>query len=224
MKAEVEIRIPTEKGKKLRGEFYPPNDKDNFPAVLTLVGHRSTYKRRYYQEIAANLVKKGIGNLLFNYRGHGEDEESYSQYGFLDWLCDSRLVLDWLLKQKKVDKKRIGMLGVSMGGALAGQLLSQNNEIISLILRAPADSNLYVKVLKKSSSYINQFKGDYLLILSEKDELFPLEREKELFWNQALSSSKKLCILKEASHSLVKKEWQDEFIAASLEWFFKTLG
>lgn len=70
-----------------------------------------------YLELARGLAERCIGVLLFDLRGHGESGGTQVSGGYFE-RYDALGAFD-LLVQEGVPPERIGLLGVSLGGAIA---------------------------------------------------------------------------------------------------------
>jgi alpha-beta hydrolase superfamily lysophospholipase len=79
-------------------------------------------KAQYKWSIARALTRRGIGVLTFDLPGHGEHPRSFSLPGALTAVPSA---LAYLAGRPDVDAGRMGLMGVSLGGALAIRALAE---------------------------------------------------------------------------------------------------
>lgn len=229
------------KEQKLVGTLLIPNDV-SFPASGVVFYHGRGSSQRGYVSRAEAVARKGTICLTFDFRGCGESEGNFSQLTNNDGLTDALAGYDFLASQKSVDKKRIGICGASFGGYLAS-IVSSKRGIKSLALRAPAiykdswrDISLSKIPVEKIIAFrkdeiqnnvafqsIRQFAGSLLVIGGEKDETIPSKIVKAYYNNAVSTKERKIVFIKNATHRLTKKEWNQEFIRLIADWFNRTL-
>jgi hypothetical protein len=129
-------------GFELAGRLYlPPVAQRPAPGALLvhgLTGSRDTDTRLLVWTARA-LAHSGIAALTFDLRGHGESEGDFVDTTIDDELADTRVALDRLAGDERVDPCRLGMLGHSLGGVLAARLGGSDARLRSIALwAAPA--------------------------------------------------------------------------------------
>lgn len=124
----------------LVGSFYPVKEQ-NPPAVILL--HMLGRNRGDWNVFARYLQKEGIAVLSLDLRGHGESTNFFKIYwrglsgdDFLRSIPDLDAVFDYL-RDKKINTKKIGILGVGMGANLAINYAVKNNNVQTLVLVDP---------------------------------------------------------------------------------------
>lgn len=219
----------------------PVKMKKKIPGVIFFHGMTTSEKR--YISIAEKLSKLGICVMTFSLRGHGNSEGSFNNLKFPNGVQDGLNAYDFLVKHSFVDKNKIGLCGSSVGGAIVA-IISKQRKVKSLILKAPAIytkkmmamtydhlmkiENRVFKEIKNPSDTpaikaISQFRGNLLVILSEKDNIIPIKKQEQYLINAKKVSRKKKVIIKGANHSLSKKKWKEEFVEKMTKWFILTL-
>ena len=105
-----DVRFATPDGVHLSGWYIPSRNR---AAVVVLHGASST--RSAVLEHAVALARHGYGVLLYDARGHGRSEGRAMEFG---WYGDDDVsgAVSYLQSQSDVDARRIGALGLSMGG------------------------------------------------------------------------------------------------------------
>ncbi len=120
----------------------PRTHSETSPCPLVLMCHGFTGNRietrRLFVLCSRRMAKAGIGSLRFDYRGNGESSGTFDQYCFDDYVDDARAALQFLTSIDPFSSATIGLLGFSLGGAVAACLLESNAEIFkALCLWAP---------------------------------------------------------------------------------------
>jgi alpha-beta hydrolase superfamily lysophospholipase len=93
----------------------------NGGAVCWVHGTRDD-KAQYKWAIARALTRRGLAVLTFDLPGHGEHPRAFSLPGALTAVPAA---LSYLAARPDVDRARIGLMGVSLGGALAIRALAE---------------------------------------------------------------------------------------------------
>ena len=224
---------------KVKGTLiFPKVIKKQNPAILFI--HGWTSSETGYLPRAQAVAQHGAICLTLNLRGHGKSEGNLKDFSRENHLKDVLTAYDFLAGQESVVKNKIGVCGASYGGYLSS-LLSSQRKIKWLVLRAPAlyrddDFNIptaklireNIKVYRQSKitpkdnlalKAVSKFKGNLLLIESEKDEIIPKQTIKN--YCQAVNPKTifNYKIMKNADHALTKTKWKLEFITILSKWF-----
>lgn len=102
-------------GVTLRGWFLPGSP--HRPAIIYVHGINGTRGSFNSIELASRLVRLGFSMLLFDLRGHGASDGFMVSGGYFE-RNDLLGAFDYLVK-RGVPSDRIGVIGFSMGGAIA---------------------------------------------------------------------------------------------------------
>ncbi|MEW6130125.1 MAG: alpha/beta fold hydrolase [Acidobacteriota bacterium] len=119
-----DVQMPSFDGTQLHGWWFE-SGKD---AATVIVIHGVRKNRTDVLRAALALHHAGFNALVFDGRGHGNSEGYYVTYGFNE-RRDVESVIDWLANHKAIDKTRIGLVGESMGAAIALQVAAANDWI-----------------------------------------------------------------------------------------------
>lgn len=110
------IVVTTEDGAKLAGWFIHHENKTNaHPTVVYLqenygnIGYRLGWAENIYHNLGVNIV-------LVGYRGYGHSDGQPSEHGIEK---DSKAIIDWTLKNKKINPSQVYLYGNVLGGAVA---------------------------------------------------------------------------------------------------------
>jgi alpha-beta hydrolase superfamily lysophospholipase len=108
-------------GNRLDGILYAPENQppgEQRAGVVLLAGY--TYlKTLVLPDIAKALGAVGYVTLVFDYRGFGDSEGQRGRLVPAEQVADARAALTFLGDQAHVDGDKLGLVGVSLGGANA---------------------------------------------------------------------------------------------------------
>ncbi len=194
------VNIKLNASENLYGYYYPSSTslETNKPAVILMHGGPETRAYPDYDQEALMLSNRGYDVLQLNYRGSKGFGKVYKHQAYENIkviLDDIDIAADWLVKNKGVEKNKIGLMGGSYGGYLT--LLASENDQYKCIASIngiydlqetaknfPGDPrNLFIRyygsldniLSGKYDDYspikINNFlNNDYLLIQSKGDD------------------------------------------------------
>lgn len=109
------------------------NWKERRPAVVVCHGYRGARDQLLYP-LGNELAKAGYDLLLIDFRGHGLSEDAPVSFGTTE-AADVMAAVRFLQDQPGIDDKRIGILGVGMGGyaaMLAGPRCKGVNAVVAV--------------------------------------------------------------------------------------------
>jgi len=72
-----------------------------------------------FVKCARALARAGIASLRFDFYGSGESDGEFREVTLQGEIADARAAMDFFRRQKGIDPKRLGLLGLSLGGAIA---------------------------------------------------------------------------------------------------------
>lgn len=128
--AYSEIRIPTANRKQLFAWFVPVPGAGPAPALVVLHGWGGNAETML--PLAAPLHRAGYALLFVDARSHGRsDPDTFSSMP--RFAEDIEHALDWLEKQPGIDRKRIGLVGHSVGAAAAMLAASRRDGLAAVV-------------------------------------------------------------------------------------------
>lgn len=142
MQQKVELReaITLEnQGEKIFCIMHRPLKTGPVPAIAICPGFagNKSGKSRIFVSLAKQLAKQGVAVLRFDYRGAGDSEGEFSDITLEGKISDTLACLRFLASDPQIDPTRIGLLGRSLGGAIALLSATRFPSIKSLALWAP---------------------------------------------------------------------------------------
>jgi fermentation-respiration switch protein FrsA (DUF1100 family) len=132
-----EVRFDAPDDLELAGWFIPP-DPQKDGATLIFV-HGLGGNREEFLDEAAMLAGHGYGALLFDLRNHGQSEGTITTLGYAE-VEDVRGAVAYLLMRPEVNPERIGLVGSSMGGAVAIRATARIPEIRAVVVQSAFSS------------------------------------------------------------------------------------
>jgi len=130
-------------GQQLVGMLHTPGTlrrEERAPAITMFHGFtgNKSEAHRLFVQIARNLCKSGFIVLRFDFRGSGDSGGEFEDMTVLGEVSDAERSIDFLQDQPNVDKSKIGVIGLSMGGRVAAILASKDRRIRFAVLLSPA--------------------------------------------------------------------------------------
>ncbi len=120
MNQETRVQIKNKKGLILTGILHIPKGYAKCPAVINLHGFTGYKEEENNVSLARELAEKGIIVIRFDCSGSGESEGTMKDdYRMTNYLSDIDCIYEFLYNHQRVDAKRIGVWGLSMGAMLA---------------------------------------------------------------------------------------------------------
>jgi hypothetical protein len=121
--AHEDVTLETSDGLELDGWYVPSRNR---AAVIVFPGRTGT------QRHARMLVRHGYGVLVYDRRGEGKSEGDPNSWGW-DFDKDIRAGLDFLERRADVDPRRIGGLGLSVGGEMMLQTAAETERLAAVV-------------------------------------------------------------------------------------------
>ena len=225
-----------------------------FPPIVVFfhgfTGHKIE-NGRLYVEIARRLCEEGIGSLRFDFRGHGESPLPFEEFRLDYAFEDAEKVIEYVRKELSgdFDVSRLGILGLSMGGAVAINIASKDQGIKAIALLSPAinfketsvkkaierqlDSEFFywgpfrlkTKCLESFNvdltNKAEQISAPTLIIHAVNDETVPFKQSETFF--KKLHCIKKIVEINEGGHVFYTYRSRTKVIEEAVEWFLTHL-
>lgn len=138
-------------GKILRGMYHRPTEGGLFPTVIMFhgfTGHKLE-SHRMFVKFSRILSGKGIAVARFDFSGSGESDGDFEEMTLSGEVKEAETIVDYVRSLPATDPGRIGLLGLSMGGAVAAIVAGRNpNAVKALILWSAADVEIMKAILR----------------------------------------------------------------------------
>ncbi|MBE0659109.1 MAG: alpha/beta fold hydrolase [Bryobacteraceae bacterium] len=129
-------------GVTMGGTLTIPEGAGPHPAVILISGSgaqdrdETIFSHKPFLVLADHLTRKGIAVLRYDDRGVGKSTGSREEATSVDFSEDAEGGLDFLMKRKEIDAKRIGFVGHSEGGVIAPMIAVRRPETAFIVLMA----------------------------------------------------------------------------------------
>ncbi len=128
-----EIRYTTVDGLTIRGWFIPASSAASANTQATIIlAHGYSHNRAQMNEYMKFLHERGFNVLSFDFRGNGESDGKYTTVGYNEQK-DVDGAVEWLKANHPKESSKIGILGISMGGATAILATAHNKKIDAIV-------------------------------------------------------------------------------------------
>lgn len=162
---QKKISFKNSKSQRLVGVLHIPRGKGPFPAVIVQHGFKSNHHHHLIQAIAKKLEKKGFVVLRFALSGHRPSGGSYKDVLVSQFIKDVKSAIKFLLKQPKVNRHRLGMVGHSMSAFTALICANKLSKYLRSVVSIASlhDVSAVIKSYQRDKK-INKIGPDYWVI------------------------------------------------------------
>ena len=122
-------------------------------AATIVVLHGVKKNRTDVLRTALVLRRAGFNVLLFDGRAHGDSEGRFVTYGFYE-RRDVETAIEWLIAEKGINRKMVGLAGESMGAAIALQVAAHNPWIRAVWADSP-----FASLKRVAEEYVRRVTG-----------------------------------------------------------------
>ena len=135
--------------------YRPPDDTASGASVVFCPGSRVAMTTPYYHDYIPRLVDAGLTVLLFDYRGWGESEGRAGELYPQQQITDVRSAVTYLEARDDLDAGRIGLFGVSFGGALGVEAAARDERIRAVVtVLAPMDGRQMLRGSRREYEWV----------------------------------------------------------------------
>lgn len=201
------VTLTTDDGLSLGAWFVPPGAGAKGLSAIVFNGNAGN--RAYRAPLARRLAERGIGTLLFDYRGYGGNGGTPSEAGL---ERDARAARRYLEARPGFDPTKVVYIGESLGAAVALNL-ALDHPPRALVLRSPFASLAAVGahhypfvpvrwLLRDRFASIDRIGGlrcPLLVIAADRDSVVPAEQSLRLY--EAAPEPKRLLLLRDTDHN-----------------------
>lgn len=255
MKSSVErlIEFANRSGRRLRGMIHQPGESPAGRPAGVVFFHGFTGDRMeshwLFVKCSRALERAGIASLRFDFFGSGESEGDFREATLEGEVQDAQDAVDFFRREGGVDSERLGLLGLSLGGAIAA-LVAEQVRARALVLWAAVARLQDLRTLGDSLSRplpnnlsAREYAGHEISprFLDFVDHLDPLgavarftrptlivhpERDERLdlshpedYLRSSAAATKEKVIIAGANHTFDSVTWEREVITRAVDWF-----
>ena len=250
---ERQVEFANRSGRRLRGMIHQPGESPIGKPAGVVFFHGFTGDRMeshwLFVKCSRALERAGIASLRFDFFGSGESEGDFRDATLETELQDAQDAVDFFRREGGIDGERLGLLGLSLGGAIAA-LVAERARARALVLwaavaRLPHLRRLADRLVKPSpdGDSIGDYEGHEVSsrFLEAADFMDPLgalarfkrptlivhpERDEHLdlshpedYLQAAGADVKEKVIVAGADHTFDGVAWEREVISRAVEWF-----
>ena len=116
-----DISFKNSKGQTLIGVLYVPEKKYRlkYPAVILCHGKGGSKDAKKMLSLADALFEEDFVVMRFDFSGHGKSEGDYGETTLTQEINDVKCAIEAMYSLNKVDRRSLGIIGHSFGGAVA---------------------------------------------------------------------------------------------------------
>ena len=199
-----EVQLSTGDGESLHAWFVPAPHRDVLvsreagcrerplqPRGTVLLFHGNAGNISHRLEYLSMLHRLGYSRFIFDYRGYGRSSGSPSEQGT---YRDAEAAWRYLTVTRKIEPRRIALLGESLGGAVAAWLASRQQPgalVLASVFTSVPDMGaevypfLPVRLLSRfdynTRAYLKNVETPVLIAHSREDEIIPYRHGRALF-------------------------------------------
>lgn len=246
------VEFPNLRGKKLRGMLHFPAPTKRLAAGIVLF-HGFTGDRMeshwMFVKCSRALAQAGLASLRFDFYGSGESDGEFREMSLRGEIADGRAAIAFLRKQAGIDPIRVGLLGLSLGGAVAAALASSVGAKAVVLWSAVAHTARLRDLVKQGGKKIAGKAGAMEFDAREIsprliEDVLKVEPIRHLarfkgptliihpemdeavpishahdFLQAAGADAKELAIITGADHVYTSILWEQEVIVRTVQWF-----
>jgi hypothetical protein len=133
--SESYAEFPNRQAKMLRGMLHRPAGGLRAPGVVLFHGFSGDRLESHWIFVKCSraLAEAGIASLRFDFFGSGESDGDFREVTLRGEIADGRAAVEFFRAQNGIDPEHVGLLGLSMGGAVAASL-AQSLKVQALVL------------------------------------------------------------------------------------------
>ncbi|HXW15197.1 MAG TPA: alpha/beta hydrolase [Terriglobia bacterium] len=247
------VEFPARAGKTLRGMMHLPVPPLKRPAPAVVLFHGFTGHRMeshgLFVKCSRALAKAGIASLRFDFYGSGESDGEFREVTLSGEIADGRAAVAFMRGQEEINPERVGLLGLSLGGAVATVLAPGVHAKALVLWSAVAHPARLRDLIEKSAKEIAGKPGAmevearefnprliedvlkvepirYLARYKGPTLIIHPEKDETIpvshahdFFHASNAEAKELVIIEGADHVYTSVPWEQEVIVRSVQWF-----
>ena len=247
------IEFANRSGRRLRGMIHQPGESPAGRPAGVVFFHGFTGDRMeshwLFVKCSRALERAGIASMRFDFFGSGESEGDFREATMEGEIRDAEDAVDFYRREGGIDPERLGLLGLSLGGAIAA-LVAERVRAKALVMwaaiaRLPHLRSLAAALLKpvSNTASVRDYEGhevssEFLAAIDSLDPVSALARFKgptlvvhperdehldlthpEDYFRASGAAVKDKVIVAGAGHTFNSVAWEREVIDRAVDWF-----
>ncbi|MBN1967394.1 MAG: alpha/beta fold hydrolase [Anaerolineae bacterium] len=233
----------------LRGMLHRPDGESSAPVIVLLHGFTGQHieDHRLYVQMGRHLADAGFAALRFDFYGSGDSDGDFEDFTVQTEVNDAAAALDWIGQQPGLDAARIGVVGLSMGGAVTALLAGRDPRVKAAVfwnsLALPDRHFHEVEQTGRNAGVVGgmrvgrkfmrtfpkidpvealrKYAGPGLVIQGTGDDLVSVEEARAL--KAALRGRGTLRLVDGANHTFQHPAWRRKVFGITTRWLAKHL-
>ena len=233
----------------LRGIFHRPAGDEPAPAIVLLHGFTGHHieDHKLFVQMARCLADAGFAALRVSFYGSGDSDGTFEDFTIHTEVDDAAAMLDWLDRQPGIDAGRTGVLGLSLGGAVAALLAGRDPRVRAVVFwnAASLPRQHFNEIPQKGihsgiigglqvgeqfvasfqdvniTGALEHYQGPGLVIQATNDEAVSVHEAEAL--QQALGDRGTLHLVLGADHTFRHPSWRREVFETTISWLAERL-
>ncbi|ADL12851.1 alpha/beta hydrolase [Acetohalobium arabaticum] len=123
---------------EMLGILHTPECKTDYPKPAVIFCHgfqgNKIGPHRIFVKMARKLAANGITVFRFDYRGSGDSSGDFIDTTISGQIEDTLTAIDYVRQLDRVNESQLGLLGLSLGGAVAALATARTDKIKALVL------------------------------------------------------------------------------------------
>lgn len=160
---EIYVEVGS-RGQTMRGMLHRPPDFSSarrYPAMMLWHGFTGTRvePHRLFVKTARRFAAQGIITARFDFIGSGESDGDFIEVTPETEIEDALAVVSWMRAQPGIDRTRLGLLGLSLGGLVSACTAARSGQIKALCLWAATahmGQRMRERMTPDSAGYLEQ--------------------------------------------------------------------
>lgn len=169
-------------GQQLIGVLHMPGSESPAPGVVLCHGFTGTKAEAHFifTKLARALAAAGIAAFRFDFRGSGDSGGAFEDMTIGGEISDALRALNILAEQPGIDRERLGILGLSLGGCVAACASGRSDLVKATVLWAPVHDPDVQFARLSGVSYPYEVSGGMSIGKAFVDELVDIDPIAEL--------------------------------------------
>jgi len=247
------VEFVNRSGQRLRGMIHEVRPPEGGPAPGVVFFHGFTGDRMeshwIFVKCSRALARAGIASLRFDFFGSGESDGEFREASIDSEMADGEDAVDFFRRERGIDPDRLGLVGLSLGGAVAA-LVAARVQPRALVLWAAVARLPHLRTLADAFARplsgqegVHEYAGHVVAerFLEADGRLDPLEgvacfdgptlivhpehdeyldlSHPEDYLHASAAGVKDKVIVRGADHTFTSVGWESQVIGRTVTWF-----
>ncbi|HTO15040.1 MAG TPA: alpha/beta fold hydrolase [Edaphocola sp.] len=198
---------------ELKGTLTLPEGKGPFPAIVLVSGsgpqdrNETILGHEPFLILADYFTRNGYAVLRYDDRGVAQSQGVFETGTTADFAEDAMAAVDYLYNRKEVQKKKIGIMGHSEGGAIATKIAATNPKELSFIVMLAGPGVAGDQILLQQQKYL-------AAAIHQPDSLIEQSQKVNTFIFEIMKSTKDTALIRSRVLTYLNNSYNDGTLAS----------